>query len=84
MNSRYEKLNMYDDLDFFQDFSRSTGPTRAVVPESYNTDDDEENYTPPTTDRFREFEKFYMKNYVLISVVQFVLIVLLLIKIVNK
>lgn len=84
MNSRYASLSKFGgETDFF-DFSRSTGPTRAVVPESYNTEDDEDDYTPVTTDRFREFEKFYMKNYVLISVVQFVIILVLLLKAINK
>lgn len=47
-------------------------------------DDDDEPKEPVTTDRFQEFERFYRRNMVVISLVQFLIIILLLIRILNK
>lgn len=47
-------------------------------------DDDDEQREPLTSDRFMEFERFYRRNMVVISLVQFLIIILLLIRILNK
>ena len=47
-------------------------------------EDDDEEREPIQTDRFREFEAFYRKNIVVISMVQFLIIILLLVRILNK
>jgi hypothetical protein len=47
-------------------------------------DDDDEQAAPLTTDQFKQFERFYKQNIVLISIVQFLIIILLLIRILNK
>lgn len=47
-------------------------------------DDDDEQLEPLQTDKFREFERFYRQNIVVISLVQFLIVILLLIRILNK
>ena len=47
-------------------------------------EDDDEPTEPVTTDQFKEFERFYRQNMVVISIVQFLIIILLLIRILNK
>lgn len=84
-----QKTNYVMDYDMFGLPAYAFGLEEPMNPGGDPTgnpmgDDDDEQTEPITTDRLKEFERFYRQNIVVISLVQFLIIVLLLIRIINK